>query len=227
MLGVLICILCLTICRRDIIVLSVSFGLPPPDPLSPFQIYLNSYLHPRSAMDSLARLESPRIGAAFVLARALLLSVFFYLPFHLLKFQPISPAYLAVFDTPRYFLYAAAYWPLFGVLSWVYLSAVVYILLRLLNYRPNFDLILNLNGLLNLTIGVVLLLFDWLMVAVQFHTHAVFMGAAHVLIADPWSISLTSIFYKKYFGVPVWLSVLLGILVRILYLPLAIVFVRT
>jgi hypothetical protein len=37
-----------------------------------------------------------------------------------------------------------------------------------------------------------------------------------------WAI----IFYKKYFGVSVWLSVLLGILVRILYMPL-VVFIRT
>ncbi len=195
--------------------------------MSPFQIYLNSYLHPRRAMDALARLESPRIGAVYVLARALLLSFFFYLPFHLLAFQPITPPYLAVFNTPRYFLFAAGYWPLFGLVSWAYLSAIVYILLRLFNYRANFDQILNLNGLLNLTIGVVLLLFDWLMVAVDMHTNAVFIGIAHVLIADPWSISLTSIFYKKYFAVPIWLSVLLGILVRILYLPLAFVFVRT
>ncbi len=67
----------------------------------------------------------------------------------------------------------------------------------------------------------------WLMVLVGFHTSAVFMGVAHVLIADPWSIALTAYFYKKYFGVPVWLSVLLGILVRLLYIPVAIVFIRT
>ncbi len=48
-----------------------------------------------------------------------------------------------------------------------------------------------------------------------------------MLIADPWSIALTAIFYKKHFGVPVWVSVVLGILLRILYIPLAAVFVRT
>jgi hypothetical protein len=26
-----------------------------------------------------------------------------YLPFYLLKFEPITPAYLKVFDTPEYF----------------------------------------------------------------------------------------------------------------------------
>jgi hypothetical protein len=65
------------------------------------------------------------------------------------------------------------------------------------------------------------------MVLIGFHTSAVFMGIAHIVIADPWEITLTAIFYKKYFGVPVWLSILLGIMVRILYIPVGIVFIRS
>jgi hypothetical protein len=103
---------------------------------------------------------------------------------------------------------------------------VVYVILRLSGYPANFDQILNLGGLLALTIGVVIILFDWLMVALNLHTNAVFLGIAHLLIADPWSIALTAIFYKQYFGVLIWLSLLLGILVRILYMPL-VVFIRT
>jgi len=191
------------------------------------QILLNSYLRPYQAMDALAQLKTPRYGALYATIRGLLLALFFYLPFYLLKFEPITPAYLKIFDTPDYFLYAVFIWPLFGVLSWVYLGGVVYVAFRLLNYPVNFDRILNLGGLLNLTIGIVLIVFDWLMVAIKFHTNANFIGIAHMVIADPWSITLSAIFYKKYFGVPVWLSVLIGILVRILYIPLAIVFIRS
>jgi hypothetical protein len=191
------------------------------------QILLNIYLHPRQAMDALAQLKTPLYGALYALMRGLLLAFFFYLPFYLLKFEPITPAYLKIFDTPDYFLYAVFIWPLFGVLSWVYLVGVVYVALRLLGYTVNFDQMLNLGGLLNLAIGIVIILFDWLMVAINFHNNAYFMGTAHLVIADPWSIALTAIFYRKHFGVPVWLSVLLGIMVRILYLPLGIVFIRS
>ncbi len=109
-----------------------------------------------------------------------------YLPFYLLKFEPITPAYLKIFDTPDYFLYAVFIWPIFGLLSWVYLSGVDYVTLRLLRYPANFDQILNLEGLLNLAIGVVIILFDWLMVAINFHSNEIFLGIAHLLIADPW-----------------------------------------
>jgi hypothetical protein len=149
------------------------------------------------------------------------------LPFYLFKFEPITPASMKILDTPEYFKYATLFWPIFGLLSWVYLEGVVYVMLRLLRYPANFDQMLNLGGLLNLTIGVALILFDWLMVALNLHTNAVLLGITHILIADPWSIALTAIFYRKYFGVPVWLSVLLGILTRILYMPLAMVFIRT
>jgi len=178
-------------------------------------------------MDALAQQNTPRYGALFVFVRGLLLALLFYLPFYLLKFKPITPAYLKILDTPDYFLYAVFIWPVFGIISWVYLGGMVCAALRLLNYPVNFDRILNLEGLLNLTIGFVIIIFDWLMVAINFHNNAYFMGSAHILIADPWSITLTAIFYKKYFGVPVWLSVLLGIFVRILYIPLAIIFIRS
>ena len=191
------------------------------------KIWLNSYLHPRQVLDEIAKLTSPRYGALYALSRSVMLSVLFYLPLYLLKIQPITPAYLEIFDTPDYFLYAVFIWPLFGLLSWVYLSGFVYVVLRLLNYTANFDQILNLEGLLSLTIGVVLLLFDWLMILIGFHTSAIFMGVAHIIIADPWAITLTAIFYKKHFGVPVWLSILLGISVRVLYIPLAMVFLRS
>lgn len=192
-----------------------------------YTIWLNSYLRPRAAMDALAEQTDPRYGALYALIRGVLLALFLYLPFYLLKFKPITPAYLEVFDTPDYFLYAIFIWPLFGLLSWVYLNGVVYVILRIMNYPANFDQILNLGGLLALTIGIVILLFDWLMVVIGCHTNAEFLGIAHVIIADPWAITLSAIFYKKHFGVPVWLSVLLGIVVRILYLPVGIIFIRS
>jgi hypothetical protein len=195
--------------------------------MSFIHIWLNSYLQPRRALDALAEQTTPGYGAGYTLVRGVMLALLFYLPFYLLNFEPLTPAYLQILDTPDYFLYAALIWPVFGLFSWVYLSGVVYLLLRLLGYRANFDQLLNVGGLLGLTIGVVLLVFDWLTVVFGFHTNAVFLGLAHVLIADPWSIALTAYFYRKYFGAPVWLSVLLGILVRLLFVPVAIVFIRT
>lgn len=114
-------------------------------------------------------------------------------------------------------------WDSFGL----YVSAPSYLILRLLKYSIDFDQLLNLGGLLNLAIGMVIIFSDWLMVALGLHTNAVLLGITHLVIADPWAIILTAIFYKKYFKVPVWLSILLGILTRILYFPLAWVFIRT
>ncbi|MBM3311821.1 MAG: hypothetical protein FJY80_09960 [Candidatus Aminicenantes bacterium] len=188
---------------------------------------LDFYWHPRKAMDAVAKFDGPKVGLLFSFGRGVILSLFFYLPFHLLKFKPITPALLKPFDTPDYFLYAAGFWPLFGVLSCVYVSGATYVLFRLCGYRADLDKIINLGGLLDLAIGIVILLFDWLMVAVNFHTDPVFLGFAHIIIADPWSIAVSAIFFRKYFSVPYGLSVVAGILVRILYLPIGVVFIRT
>ena len=191
------------------------------------QVLLKFYLHPCQAMDALAEEKTPRFGAIYVLSRGLMLSLLFYLPLYLLKFKPVSPAYLKIFDTPDYFLYAIFIWPLYGILSWVYLMGIQYLLLRLMKYKVDFDRLLNLDGLLNLGIGIVILIFDWLMIAIKLHENFVFSGIAHLVIADPWTITLSAIFYKKYFKVPVWLTVVSGILLRILYFPIAMVFIRT
>jgi hypothetical protein len=191
------------------------------------QVWFRSYLHPRWVMDTIAQQRNALHGALYTIARGLALSLLFYLPFYLLKFEPITPAYLKIFDTPHYFLFAAFIWPAWSLFSWIYLEGVVYGILRLLRYPANLVQILNLGGLLSLTIGIVLLVFDWGMVALNLHTNATFLGIAHIVIADPWAIALTAIFYKKFFGVPPWVSVLLGILVRMLYVPLAILFIRT
>jgi len=190
------------------------------------KIFTDFYFHPLRATDLLAQQRTPLYGAIYTLLRGLLLSLFYYLPFYLLNFQPVTPVYLDILDTPHYFLYAAIFWPLFGLLSWVYLEGIVYVVLRLLGYPANFDQILNLDGLISLAIGIVLILFDWLMVALSLLDNVVLMGIAHILIADPWSIAVTSLFYRKFFGVPVWLSIGLGILVRVLFIPLAVVLVR-
>lgn len=195
--------------------------------MSIVRLWLNSYLHPRQAMDEIAQLTSPRYGTIYAFTRGMMLSLLLYLPFYLLKFKPITPAYLEIFDTPDYFLYAVFIWPVFGVLSWIYINGCGYTVLRLMGYPADFDKILNLGGLLSLTIGVVLLFFDWLMVFIGYHTSTAFMGISHIIIADPWAITLTVIFYKKHFGVPVWHSVLLGIIQRIFFIPLAMVFIRS
>jgi hypothetical protein len=191
------------------------------------QVWLKSYFHPRLAMDHIALLKNVRRGALYALVRGLALSLLFYLPFYLLRFEPITPAYLKIFDTPDYFLYAVFFWPAWSLFSWIFLEGAVYGILRLLRYPANFIQILNLGGLFGLTIGIVLIAFDWGMVALNLHTNATFLGIAHIVIADPWAITLTAIFYKKYFDVPPWISVLLGVLVRVLYVPLAVLFIRT
>ena len=195
--------------------------------MTAFEIWRKSYFHPRQAMDALAEYKTPQVGALYVLTRGLLLSFFFYLPLFLLKFEPISSAFLKILDTPDYYLYGSLVWPIFGSLSWVYLEGVTYVILRLLRYPANFDQVLNLGGLYSLTIGIVIILFDWLTIALGLHTNPSTIGIAHMLISDPWAMAVSAIFFKKHYGVPVWLTILLVILTRILYMPIAIVYLRT
>lgn len=191
-----------------------------------FKIWINSYLHPIKTLDEIAN-DNINIGLLFTIIRGVCLSIFFYLPFYFLNFKPITPAYLQIFDTPKYFLYAAMFWPIFGLLSCIYLSAVTYIFLKVLKYNANFDKIINLNGLLNLSIGIVIIIFDWFMVAINCHSNPIVMGVSHIFIADLWSIALSSVYFKKQFGAPIWLTIICVVLVRILYIPIAIVFIRT
>lgn len=190
------------------------------------QILINSYFHPQKALDEIAN-DNVNIGLIFALVRGLCLSLFFYLPFYLLKFEPITPAYLQIFNTPKYFLYAAIFWPIFGILSCIYLSGITHVLFRIFGYEINFNKIFNLNGLLNLSIGIVIIIFDWIMVLINCHTNAIVMGVSHIIIADLWGVILAFAYYKKQFGIPLWLTILSIILVRLLYIPIAIIFIRT
>lgn len=196
-------------------------------PLSFWQIWWNSYLRPRRALQALARSPAPQYGLAYTLLRAAMLSLAFFLPLYLLEIQPISPAYLSVFDRPDYFLIEAFIYPVFSMLSWLLLSGLVQIILRLSGYPSQYEQILNLNGLIALTIGIVLLAWDWLLILLGWHTFPTLVGISHVLIADPWGITLSTIYLRAQFGVPVWLSILLGILTRLVFIPITIPFIRT
>jgi hypothetical protein len=104
---------------------------------------------------------------------------------------------------------------------------VAHLILRLAGRSNDYDVILNVTGMSAIIIEPVLLAWDWLAYAAGWSQNAVFMGLSHAVIAWPWGLALAAIGLKRLLGLPARISVPLMLLIDLLFMPLAMTFVRS
>jgi hypothetical protein len=175
-----------------------------------FRVWLLGYVHPEAFIEELGTKPAPQWGVYGQLARALGLSLLFYLPLALLGREPSTPSYLTFLSVRTYFAASVIFAPLLIIATWLLLSAGMHLFLRLTGRPSDVDQILNITGMVDLVVGAVLILWDWLWVLMHWQS-VVLLGVSHLIIVV-WAVCITALGFKRILGVPVWLGVLLNLL---------------
>lgn len=171
--------------------------------------WLVGYYSPARVVESLKGAPAPQWGVYAQVLRALLDGLLLYLPLALMGREPSTPPYLSLFSTESYFGTLVWLAPLFLVGQWLFLSALVHVLLRLLGRQSDLDQILNITGMAALIVGAFLVAWDWVWIAAGWHNE-VLLGLSHMVLVI-WAAVITVLGLKRILEVPVWLGVVLNV----------------
>lgn len=134
----------------------------------------------------------------------------YLVPHYLMGSQPFEPSYLTFLSTENYYSVWIYLQPVMGLMLWLLNSAMIYFVFRLLKKEIDFDNVLNITGLSAVVISLPLLLADWIIYFADLRTLTA-MAVLHTLFTL-WSMILQIIAYKKLFGIRVWVSSIILIL---------------
>jgi len=198
--------------------------MPRADLVAFFRVWLSGYRSPSHVIEGLRGRPAPQWGFYAQLTRAVLDSLLLYVPLALMGREPSTHPYVTFLSADRCYAASALFMPIFLLLHWLLLCALVHLMLRLAGRRSQIDLIMNVTGMTALVVGAFLLVWDWAYVLLGFRD-PVILGVSH-LIFDVWGIAITVVGFKRLLGVPVWLGIVLNGVWLAVGVPLAMIFVR-
>ena len=114
--------------------------------------------------------------------------------------------------------------PVFGFAIWLLGSAIVHLVLRLSGKASDIDQVLNIVGMGMLIPMPVVWLWDWTMIALDWYQITV-MATSHSVFAL-WGVMLYSIGFKRILGLRTFLAIGLALAITIVYIALAMIFIR-
>jgi hypothetical protein len=189
------------------------------------RLWLQTYVKPVRFAETVEQTPAPWWGFIASLQRALMDSLFLYLPLALLGRIPPEPSYLPFIADGNYYLVLVGLTPLVLTAGWLLSCAVIHLILTACKYKSDFNSILNITGFTALMIGTVLILWDWVWVAIGGITQYG-LGISHLVI-DLWGITVAAIAFKIMLKVQLWLGMLVNLTAVIVALPMAIMFMRS
>ncbi len=189
------------------------------------KLWLTAYISPNRFASLLAKRPAPQWGFLASLQRAAMDSLLLYLPLALMGRIPPEPSYLRFIPDNRYYFALVGIAIVVLLTEWLLSSAIMHLILRMSKLKSDIDLILNISGFVALAIGTVLLIWDWIWVAIG-GISQYGLGISHLLI-DVWAIAISVVAIKRLLRVPIWLGILLNLAGIPLSLPLAIMFMRS
>jgi hypothetical protein len=191
-----------------------------------FHIWLNGYFHPKQAFKALSKKPAPFYGLYAILLRGAIISLLWMLPRAIMNLEPMSLPALPFLTSANYYWHAIWLYPVFEFSRWLLFCAFIHLCLRLFKQSSSFDSILNITGMISLMIEPIVRLWDWIVLLLGWNDDLMFLGISHALLAWPWSLVLIAIAYKQILRIsPRW-SVTVGFLASMLFIPLAMVFLR-
>jgi hypothetical protein len=189
------------------------------------QTWLTGYYSPAQLIERLKSGPAPQWGLLAQLIRGLLDSFLIYLPVALMGRVPPTPSNLSFIPTERY--YYALVWlapiALFAIL--LMQSAVIHVLLRLMNRPSDIDQIINITGMAALVVGAFLVPWDWAVFALGVADQYV-LGISHIIISL-WAIVIIVVGLRRILSVPIGLSIALSFLIFPIALPFSMMFMRS
>ena len=111
------------------------------------QVWLSGLIHPARSLDELKDKPAPQWGLLAVLIRFILTAFLVTLPLYLLGREPFTPSSLTFLATKNYYMAQVFFLPIFGVTTWLLMSAFAHVMLRLAGKESNFDQVLNIVGI--------------------------------------------------------------------------------
>ncbi|UCH10631.1 MAG: hypothetical protein JSU61_01680 [Fidelibacterota bacterium] len=189
------------------------------------RVWFLGYTQPLRVGEALRDKPAPYWGLAAQLLRAMMDALLVYLPMSLMGRVPDTSSALSFIPTESYYAVSVGMAPLFILGQWLLLSAVMHVALRLLGQQSDLDQILNITGMAALVVGSVLVVWDWIWIALGWQSDMV-LGISHLVI-DTWGIVIMVAGLRSLLGVPVRLGVVLSLIWLALGIPLAMIFMRS
>jgi hypothetical protein len=190
-----------------------------------FSTWFYGYFKINKTIENLKTQNSPLLGLVSSFVRAVLNSLILFLPIYLTNHIPAMPPYITFIDKEHYFLFLTIIIPFLFIFQWLFLSGVIYLILRLSGKKTNFDHILNIFGIVSLIVGSFLIIWDWIWVLLNSDNY-ILLGISHLII-DIWAIILTTKCLNRIMGIKIGFGIILNIIWIILSLPLAILLMRS
>ncbi|MBL8156879.1 MAG: hypothetical protein JNM70_22080 [Anaerolineae bacterium] len=189
------------------------------------QVWALGYIHPRRAFQELRHQPAPQWGLYAALLRALGIVVFSYVPAIAFQHPAAPPSYITLFPTEQYYAILLLLAPVVHLGSWLMLSALTHLILRLMRRESNFDLLLNIHGMAALMVWLVLQIFDWITLALGWRD-AIFLGISHAFIDVTLLMFLIVIAYRQLMGLSIRLGIGLVLIQLAIGIPIAALFLR-
>lgn len=188
-------------------------------------LWFTAYLSPNRFIEKLRNKPAPLWGFYGQLLRGLMDALLLFLPAYLMGRTPPMESFITLFPSQTYYRTLVWLAPLVFFLQWLACGAISHVVLRFLKRPSDMDLLLNLGGITALIVGFILLIWDWLWIALGgMNQYA--LGISHLVI-DLYGILIAVMALKRLLGVPIWLGILLQVLVFMIALPLAMLFIRS
>jgi hypothetical protein len=188
------------------------------------QTWITGYYNPPKLAAELSVKKAPQWGFYATGLRGLMTSLFLYLPLFLMGNTPTTPSWLTFIPDSNYFLISIFFVPVFFYLLWLFIAALLYLVIRLSGLKTDIDQILNITGFNSLVTGTFILLWDWIWIIMGWH-NPIFLGTSHLII-DIWFIIITSFCFIRILNLKPLMAILLNLLIIITSVPLAMIFMR-
>ena len=187
-------------------------------------VWAAGYRSPTRFITGIRTKPAPHWGVTAQIVRGLLDGVGLYLPLTILGRSPSTPSALTLLPTDQYYAASVILAPVFLLLQWLMLCALLHVILRVTGRPSDIDQILNITGMAALVVGTVLVPWDWVMIATGW-MDPVLLGVSHMVVTL-WGVALIVIGFRDILDLSLRTSIGLSVVWLLVAWPLAAVFMR-
>jgi len=188
------------------------------------QVWVSGLFNPSRAFEELKGKPAPLWGFLAVLIRFVVTSLTTTLALYLLGREPFYPSFLTFLPTGSYYAVLVFTFPLFGVVTWLLMGAVAYLILRLSRRESDFDQVLNVIGMGMLIPMPVMWLWDWTMIGLDAYKLPT-MAVSHAVV-QMWETGVEAVGLKRVLGLKVSLAIGVAVVINLVYVLMGAIFAR-
>lgn len=188
------------------------------------RLWATGIVAPARAFDMLKSKPAPSWGFWAVTIRFVVTSLTETVPLHALGRMPFARSRLPFLSTRDYFAAQRFFLPVYGLATWLAMSACGYGVLRWRRQPVRLDHVLNIVGMGMLIPMPVLWLWDWAMIATNRY-RMLEMAVSHTFV-EAWEAVLFAVGFHRMLGVRKVPALGLGVALGTLYSTVSAIFVR-